>query len=170
MVNQAYQIRVEGEGNGFWTVCHAAFDNFVLEFEVRMEQGTADSLVGVMFRVFTGSSYNLYLTGGNRYCWTYYDAEADDSRALANCGEPLPAGARLENTVRVRLVVFAEKMALFVDENLVAEASHFALDYGRFGFFVIHSGEAFTEVAIDNILIRSVTPADLIIFSDGEQG
>lgn len=167
--DEAYHIRVSGD-NWFTSQCRGGYRDFVLEYDVTLAEGSLHSIVGLMFRLYVGSSYNVYLSGSNEFCWDHYDFDADRFRELAGCWVRLPHQFDIARTLRVRIVAYQDQMAVYLNEEAVAVAYDDSLDYGTFGFFVGNAGAGATEAVIDNIVIREIRPPDLEIFRGSQTG
>ncbi len=167
--NEAYSVIVEGN-NSLATQCIGGYDNFVMEYDVQVVKGDAHSIVGLQYRNYLRSSYNIYISGSNVLCWDYYNSETNSFRNLAGCWARLPEGLNIHDTFHVRLVVAAEKMAIIINDELVTTVYDRALNYGTFGFFIANNGPGTTEVIIDNILIRELQREDSDVFEVDQIG
>lgn len=165
----AYRMRVEGM-NGFDSRCTDSFDNFVLEFDLTMLEGGAHSLFGLMFRIDLGSSYNIYFSAEDDFCWDYFDLDQNRYTELAGCWGRLPAGFIPGETVRIQVIASGENMALRIDEEVITTIYDRSGDDGTFGFFVINNGPGTTEIQIDNIQIRELTLQDIGVFRPDQTG
>lgn len=167
--DEAYFIKVDSNAS-LSTQCRGGYSDFVLEYDVRLNEGDVHSIVGLRFRTNAGSSYNVYITGRNDLCWDFYNAEEDSFRNLAGCWGRLPDGMDIHDNFRIRLIAAGNRMAILINGELVATASDRAVGSGTFGFFVANSGPGFMEVIIDNILIRELNEEDIDVFEPEQIG
>lgn len=165
----AYRMRVEG-ANGFDTRCTGSFDNFVLEFDLAVLEGGVHSLFGLMFRIDLGSSYNIYFSAEDDYCWDYFDLDQNRYTELAGCWGELPAGFTPGEAARIQVIASGENMALVINEEMITTIYDLSGADGAFGFFVINNGLGSTEIQIDNILVRELTIHDVGFFRLDQTG
>ncbi len=167
--NGQYLISVGGEENGYYTECKAGFNNFVLEFDTTLQQGNDASLIGIYFRIYTGSTYILWLGGDNTYCLDYYNSDTEEYELIFNCW---PAtGLDYADTIHVKIVAYGDQIAIHLNDQLAALTFHPSEPYGRLGFSVYNGDPGTrTEILFDNIIVRELSPADLQVFLGEENG
>lgn len=165
----AYRVRVEGD-SGVDLPCMGGYGDFALAFDFSFAAAGEDSLVGFTFRSFVGTSYNIYLNGQAEFCWDHADFNAEEFRILAGCWLQLPEYVTSGETLHIEVVAARERMAVLIDDFLLAAVSDSSNDYGSFGYFVLNNGPGATEIVLDNIVIRELVEEDLEFFREDVTG